>query len=89
MFMKLSQLTRWPLNVSPFLSSTSCLSQLCVGRLSCEVRGRGRTMGLFWAAFSRESGSYVDGGISGIWERKKKRMQTMLMVRRLRLGEMC
>ena len=29
-------------------------------------------MGLFWAAFSKESGSYVDGGISGIWERKKE-----------------
>ena len=37
-------------------------------------------MGLFWAAFSRESGSYVgfSGDVSGIWERKK-RVQTMLV----------
>lgn len=27
MFIKLSQLTRWPLNVSPFLSSTNCVEE--------------------------------------------------------------
>ena len=45
-------------------------------------------MGLFWAAFSRESGSYVDGVLVGFERGKKERVQTM-MVRRLRLGEIC
>ena len=46
-------------------------------------------MGLFWAAFSRESGSYVDGVLVGFGREKQERVQTMLMVRRLRLGEIC
>lgn len=75
-FIQLSQLTRWPLYVSPFFSSTSWENkeqeQLVILEC-CRILGLGAntnivclvlTMGWFWVVFSRDNGSYkiVRGG---------------------------
>lgn len=70
MFIQLSQLTRWPLYVSPFFNSTSWRQeesnpvvlvkywQHKEWQAVSQGRARGRlTIGWFWAVFSRDSGS--------------------------------
>lgn len=64
--MKLSQLTKWPLNVSPFFSSTNYGAADVQSVLVSSARRDGPscperrlTIGLFWAAFSSESGNYT------------------------------
>lgn len=67
MFIKLSQFTRCPLNVSPFFSSTSCVWYHLVSMVETGMAAgdAGLTMGLFWAAFSRDRGS-CNGTLSSL-----------------------